>query len=302
MDLNAVALLVKVIEYHSFSKASDKTAVPTSTISRKIAELEVALDMQLLERTTRTLRLTENGRIFYEQIKPLIEALDLARLSLMDKNLRVSGTLRLSVPPGIEESIIIPLLASFKKINPETCIKVIATGTNLKFVEDGIDVALRIGELKDSNFIAHSLVQYKHILVASPEYLLDKKIPVHPDELSGHSLISAGNWYGDAQWKFKKNQHKVVYNINESLSLNHYAAIQLAIKSNMGIGEIPSINGFADLKKGSLIQILPRWALSVYGQETVKLSVVYSANRYNSTLIKNFKNFCVTYFSGADDK
>lgn len=297
MDLNALALFSKIIECNSFSAAAKKTGVSTSSISRKISQLEASLNIQLIERTTRKLRLTEKGRIFFENIQPAIQALNSARLDLLDNNMESSGTLRLSVPNGLEESVVIPLLSGFQHAYPDICLKVLATSTHLKFVEDGIDIALRVGELQDCSLIAHSLLHYEHILVASPEYAAQHRLPCTPAELSQHKIICATNWHNDAQWFFNKNQQTYVFDINESLSLNHYAAILSAAEKSMGIAELPSINCKQAIDQGRLIGVLPDYSLRVYDEKNLKLSIVYTANRYNSRLIKIFKHYCLDHFN-----
>jgi DNA-binding transcriptional LysR family regulator len=296
MDLNAVAIFIGVIECRSFSKASEKTGVSTSSISRKVSELEASLNIQLIERTTRTLRLTEAGRIFYEKILPAVHAIESARLETLDNKQEVRGSLRISVPIGLEQSLIIPLLADFQKQYPEICLKVLASSTNLKFVEDGIDVALRVGELKNSQTIAHTLLEYSHILVASPKYLEHNSVPTHPAELSNHKIICATNWHDDNQWHFVNKKTSFTLDLRESLSLNHYAAIQLAVEKHMGIAELPAVNCIEAIKHNRLIRIMPDWRLSVFEQDILKLSIIYTANRYNSQIIKNFKIFCIKHF------
>ncbi|MFV1985584.1 MAG: LysR family transcriptional regulator, partial [Thiohalomonadales bacterium] len=299
MDLNAMYLFVYVVDYKSFSVASVKTGVPTSSISRKISELEANLNVKLLERTTRQLRLTEKGRIFYENIQPAVNTLYLARQNLVDNDAQDRGTLRITIPPGIEKSVFIPLFEKFKKSFPDIRLKVLITGSELKFIEDGIDIALRIGELENNNLIAITLLEYEHVLVASPGYLNKHGTPVEPIQLNEHHLICGTNWHDTKQWKFVKNQQKFVLDINESLSLNHYAAIQLAIEKDMGIGELPSINCAKEIQQGKLIRVLPDWQFNAYNlakTKKLKLSIVYTANRYNSALIQIFKNFCVDYF------
>ena len=306
MNLNAVALFAKVVEYKSFSKASEKSGVSTSSMSRKISELEANLNVKLLERTTRTLRLTNEGAIFFEKIQPAIYALNSARLDLLDDSSQSKGTLRISVPPGLEDSLIIPLLADFKKQYPEVRLKLIATPANLKFVEDGIDIALRIGNLNDSNNIARTVLTYNHILVASPDYLKNNPIQGNdkqvPPLLDNQKLLCAANWNDNIQWQLSNGKSKHTINIKESLSFNHYVAIQLAAEKGMGIAELPSINCIESIKKGSLIQILPDWKLSVYGEDEIKLSIVYTANRYNSILIQNFKVFSLDFFKSKQEQ
>ncbi len=302
MDFNAMYLFVYVVDYKSFSKASIKTGIPTSSISRKISELEANLNVKLLERTTRQLRMTEKGRIFYENIQPAVNTLYLARQNLVDHEANDSGTLRITIPPGIEKSVFIPLFEKFKKRFPDIRLKVLITGSELKFIEDGIDIALRIGELENNNLIAITLLEYQHLLVASPDYLDKHGTPTEPIALDQHHLICGTNWHDTKQWKFVKKQQKIIFDVNESLSLNHYAAIQLAIEKGMGIGELPSINCSKEIQQGKLIHVLPDWQFSAYNltkTKKIKLSIVYTANRYNSALIKIFKTFCVDYFKPA---
>ena len=296
MDLNSVLLLTKVIEQKSFSKASKITGVPTSTISRKISQLEENLNVQLLERTTRKLRLTEKGRAFYEQTKPAISTLLSAQQKIEDQETDTLGTLRLSVPPGLEKSLVLPLLYKFKKENPHVCLKVMVTPNNLRFVEDGIDVAFRLGELKDSNNIAHTLIEYEHILVASTRYIEHHGLPTNPRELSSHHLISGTNWLNDNQWSFFKDDETITLDIKESISFNHYEVMQLATEKGMGICELPSVNCLNELKNQSLVRVLPAWKLDIYGKHKLCLSIVYTSNRYNSAIIRNFKSFSVNYF------
>ena len=295
MDLNSVFLLARVIEHKSFSKASKATGIPTSTISRKISQLEESLNIQLLERTTRKLRLTEKGNEFYEQTQPAIYTLLSAEKNIINE-INLLGTLRLSIPPGLEKSLLIPLLFAFKEEYPKVCVKVVATGNNLRFVEDGIDVALRLGKLKDSNNIAHTLLEYRHILVASPSYIKQYGAPDRPDDLSNHQLICATNWLNDMKWDFIKDNKMTSLDINESISINHYESMQLAVEKGMGIGELPIINCTESLKHKRLVRILPSWNLNIYGEDKLTLSIIYSSNKYNSKVIKNFKWFCVRYF------
>ncbi len=299
MDFNAIYLFVQVVDCKSFTAASVKTGVPTSSISRKISELEASLNSQLIERTTRQLRLTEKGRKFYDTILPAVNTLNAARQNLVDTETTDSGTLRLTAPPGIERSVIIPLFNKFKQRYPNIRLKVQFTGAQLKFIEDGIDVALRIGELRDSSLIAITLLEYDHILVASPKYLATHGAPESPANLAQHKLICGTNWHDSKQWRFIKNKKTIAIDINESLSLNHYIAIQVALEQGMGIGELPSINCREEIENGKLITVMPDWHLNLFNltkTEKLKLSIVYTANRYNSELIKTFKNFCVNYF------
>ncbi len=171
IDRNAMALFVKVVENHSFSKTAQRENVPVSTVSRKISELEKALGVRLLERSTRQLRMTEVGQDYYDRCRRGLEEFEAANLLITDRQSEVSGTLRISVPPNISDVMVAPLIAGFQALYPNVVFRVLVTDRHVHLIEDGIDLAMRVGELDDSNLVARRLIRYRHLLVASPEYL-----------------------------------------------------------------------------------------------------------------------------------
>ena len=184
-DLNALIIFAKVVEAKSFSEASRRLKMPISTVSRRIAELEDHLGVRLLERSTRGLRLTEIGTEILEHAQrsaEISEAIDNAVSYQLSK---VSGKLRLSAPPSISDSLLAPLVGAFQAAYPEVRVDIFVTDRFVDFIDEGIDLAFRLGTLKDSSLVAQKILTYRHRLVASPAYLERFKPLETPQDLLG---------------------------------------------------------------------------------------------------------------------
>jgi len=290
LDLNAMALFVRVVETKSFSEAAKRVGIPISTVSRKISELEKSLDIRLLERSTRKLRLTEIGQEYYEYCRRGLEEFEAGTLMINDKQSEVSGSLRLSAPPNLAQVLITPMVCAFQEKYPKVNIKILISERNLDLIEDGVDVTLRVGELKDSNLIAQEIMQYRHILVSSKGYLKTAPKLKHPEDLLNHRIVTFSEWYTPTTWKLtnKNKTEKII--VNSSLSINDYAGIIYAVEKGQGIAEIPSIICQSLIHSGKIVEILPSWHLP-----NTKLSIVYSSNRNISRIVRLFIDFCVPH-------
>ena len=273
IDKNAMALFVKVVE---------------NTVSRKISELEKSLGVRLLERSTRQMRTTEIGQDYYERCRRGLEEFEAANLLIDDRQSEVSGTLRISVPPNLSDLIVVPLAAGFQALYPNVIFRVLVTDRRVHLIEDGIDLAMRVGELDDSNLVARPLMRYRHLLVASPGYLKKAGHPEKPQDLNDHPLIAFSPWFGEPVWPLtdKKRVENVL--VKSGFSINDYNGIQRAVLDGSGIGEIPSIVCGKELEAGRLVEVMPNWQFSA-----VTLSAVYSARLNLSRVVRLFKDFCV---------
>jgi len=294
-DLNAMALFVSVVEHKSFSEASKRLAVPISTVSRKVSELEKYLGVRLLQRSTRSLRLTELGSEYYQYCRRGLEEFEAGALIINDRQSEVSGTLRISIPPNLSEVLVTPIVCAFQNSYPKTSVKVLVTERNVDLIEDGVDIALRVGELKDSSMIARRLFMYRHLLVASPDYLEQFGIPSHPDELSTHRLISFIGWQDQVSWEFVNNQQKHRVAVECCLSINEMTGVQFAAESGQGIAEIPALICGSALQQGTLVEVMPKWKFAA-----TQLSVVYPSRRNTSRLVKLFMDSCFDYIESKN--
>ena len=288
IDKNAMALYVKVVENNSFSRAADREGIPVSTVSRKISELEKALGVRLLERSTRRLRMTEIGQNYYQRCRRGLEEFDSANLMVTDQQAEVSGRLRLSVPPSLSDVVIIPLIEAFQALYPNAIVNCLVTDRHVNHIEDGVDISLRVGDLKDSSLVARRLLRYRSVLVASPGYLERAGTPSHPNELPLHALVAFSRWEPAVTWVLENNGETHKVNVQPRIAINDYAGVQSAVINGLGISEIPSILCGLALQDGRLVEVMPEWQFS-----PVTLSAVYPSNRNLSRLVRLFKDFCV---------
>ncbi|VAW73507.1 Transcriptional regulator, LysR family [hydrothermal vent metagenome] len=287
-DLNATALFVKVVEYKSFSEASRRLGVPISTVSRKVSDLEKTLGVRLLERSTRQLRLTELGQDYYAYCRRGIEEIETGTLMLSERQAEISGTLRLSIPPGLADRLIVPLASAFQEAYPAVTIRILITERMVDFIQDAVDLALRVGDLKDSSLVARPLIHYRHVLVSSPGYLDAFGLPAHPRDLSAHRMITFNGWFDNASLKLIKGRKAHRVKVEGVLALNDYAGILSAVESGQGIAEIPSIICGEALHDGRLVEVMPDWRFA-----PTMLSAVYPGNRNLSRIVRLFKDFCI---------
>jgi len=290
IDQNAMALYVKVVENKSFSRAARREGVPVSTISRKISELEKALGVRLLERSTRQLRMTEIGQDYYQRCRRGLEEFETANLMVKDQQAEVSGRLRLSVPPSLSDVVFIPLIEAFQVLYPNAIVNCLVTDRHVNHIEDGIDISLRVGDLKDSSLVARPLLRYRSVLVASPGYLKRAGAPSHPNELPLHALVAFSRWEAAVTWILENNGEAYKVNVQPRIAMNDFTGVQSAAVNGLGVSEIPSIVCGQKLQDGSLVEVIPDWQFS-----PVTLSAVYPSNRNLSRLVRLFKDFCVEH-------
>src|SRR6202047_316270 len=201
-NLNSLALFAAVIDAKSFSRAAQRLKVPTSTVSRRIADLEKELGARLLERSTRKLRPTDLGA----QVLALAHqsadiAQEVANIAT-DHTSGTAGLLRLSAPPSISDSLLSPLISGFQTEFPKISVQIFITERVLDLIADGVDISFRVGtKLEDSTVVARRVLTYRHQLVASPGYLERFGWPKSPDDLLAHRLLAFSFWKRRNTWR-----------------------------------------------------------------------------------------------------
>src|SRR5260370_24454233 len=196
-DLNSLMIFAKVVEANSFSEAARRLSMPTSTVSRRIAELEGELDVRLLERSTRSLRLTDVGSEVLEHAQRTAELSDAVDNIVSNVVSNVSGVLRLSAPPSISDSLVVPLVNAFQASYPNVRVSIFVTARFLDQIAEGIDLVFTRGMLADSSLIARTILTYRHQLIANTAYLKKHKPPTTPQHLLGNRLLACS--YGNPQ-------------------------------------------------------------------------------------------------------
>jgi DNA-binding transcriptional LysR family regulator len=287
-DLNSLVVFAKVVEANSFSEAARRLNMPISTVSRRIAELEDQLGVRLLERSTRNLRLTDPGREVFEhavraaQLRDAIESVVSSRLS------DISGTLRLSAPPSLSDTLLTPLAIAFQRQHPNLRIQILVTERFVEHIADGVDLVFRLGALRDSSLVARRILTYRHQLVASPAYLKDCKPPRMPKDLLDHRLLSFSHWKPDSTWTFvhQNGRDKETLTFQPYLAMNDFAGLAPALLMGSGIGELPPVIQPQLMREGRLVEVMPDWHF-----RTFNLSLVHLGNRHISKPCRLFKEF-----------
>ncbi len=290
-----MALFAKVVQFKSFSETSKRLGVPISTVSRKVSELEKFLGVRLLERSTRKLRLTELGEEYYLYCARGLEEFDKGALIINDRQAEVAGTLRLSIPPSLSETLIAPVLCAYQNLYPNIFIKTLVTERYVDLIEDGVDIALRVGKLSDSSLIARPMLVYRHLLVATPEYVETHGNPNHPEDLKQHRLITFGGWHEQVVLKLSSSTSSVSITIRSSLSINEMSGILYSAEIGHGIADLPAPLCDKALKKGRLIEILPEWRFA-----PTTLWAICPSKRHTLRMISLFMDFCRSQFESQN--
>ena len=189
-DLNSLLIFAQVVESSSFVKAARYLQIPTSTVSRRIAELEKQLGVRLIDRSTRRLRLTDVGSEVLEHAQRTAELSDAVTNIASNHASKVSGNLRISAPPSISDSLLAPVIVRFQQQYPDVRVQVFITERVVDQIAEGIDLAFRVGELEDSTLVVRHVLTYRHQLVASPIYFERRKPPKRPADLKQHRLLA----------------------------------------------------------------------------------------------------------------
>lgn len=232
--LEAMSVLLAAVESGSLSKASRKLRLPLATVSRKVAELEAHLSATLLIRSAKGLELTPAGRSYVASVKSILEQLTEAERAAAGEYTQPKGELSVTAPVMFGRLHVLPVIAQFLSAFPEVSIELVLTDRVTHFMDDQVDVALRVGLLPDSNLIATRLGTIRRIVCASPAYLSTNGTPLTPEDLKGHSMISFEGVSSPSTWSFATSGNECSVSFRSRLSVN---TIDAAIEAGLcGIG------------------------------------------------------------------
>ena len=287
-DLNALVIFARVIEASSFSEAARRLNMPVSTVSRRIAELEDQLGVRLLERSTRSLRLTEIGREILEHARQGKELSNAVDNIVSQQASTVTGLLRLSSPPSISDTLLAPIIRAFQETYPKVRVQALVTDRHVDHIAEGVDLTFRLGALKDSALVAQPVLSYRHQLVASPAYLAAQMAPQTPQDLLGHRLLTFSHWNPENSWTFVRTggtEQKTLAFLPQ-LSMNDYAGLAAALLAGAGIGDLPPVVQPELVRDGRLVEVMPDWRFRRF-----ELSVVHLGKRHIAKPVRLFKEF-----------
>ncbi len=288
MDLNSLVAFARIVDAGSFTEAARRMKMPTSTLSRRVSDLEDQLGVRLLDRSTRRLRLTDVGAELLEHAERGAQVSDAVSSIASNFSATVSGKLRLSAPPSISDSLLAPLINGFQAQYPDVKVQVLIAERAIDHIADGVDLIFRIGQLSDSPLVGRKLLSYRHQLLASPAYL--KKFPPirHPQDLLKHRLLSFARWKPRDRWIFEHvdGTKKETLFFDPYLSMNDYAGLAPAILTGAGVGELPPVVLPGLSRKDSLVELMPKWRF-----RTFDLWLLHLSKKNLSQAVRAFREY-----------
>ena len=289
-DLNDTLVFVKVVEQGSFIAAARTLRLPKTTVSRKVQELEARLGAQLLHRTTRKLGLTEAGNVYYEHSQRIARELDEAESAVSQLQGGPRGWLRITAPYSLGIERIAPLLGEFHARHPEVRVEMLLANESLDMIDKELDVALRIGNLPDSNLIARKLTVLRTQVYASPAYLERHGEPLHPDELQHHRTLSYAKFRrnGVHLWPLADGESQADYRVDPVLVANDPAALMGALLCGEGLMLASDVSIKRHAEQGSVRRVLAGW-----NGPQMELNAVYPRGRVQSPKVRAFVDFLV---------
>jgi len=254
-DLNDVRVFVAVVESEGFSKAAKVLGLPTSTVSRRVARLEQALGVRLLQRTTRKLSLTELGYRYFERCSRVLSELADAGREVEEAQETPRGRVRVTAP--VDLSPVSVLVARFLDRYEHVRVELDLTNRRVDLVEEGYDVALRAGAMPDSSLVAHKLEDSPMSLVASSGYAERYGLPNTMEELSSHSCVVFGALGPRTTWQLRDARGQRSVSVSGRIAVNHLTAAKSAAMAGLGIGMVPRAFCVKELARGELVHVLP---------------------------------------------
>ena len=279
---------VTVADLRGFAPAARKLKLSPSAVTRLIAALEERLGARLLQRTTRSVTLTDAGARYLERIRRILADVEEAEIAAEGERTRPSGRLVISAPVGFGRLHVSPMVTAYLKRYPEVSGELRLEDRVINLVEDGIDLAVRIGQLADSSLVARQVGEMRRIMVASPAYLKAHGEPKTPEALVSHQTIQFGATSGSAEWRFVENGPEIRVNYAPRLLTNSAdAAIQYA-EQDGGLTRVMAYQAAESLKAGRLKIVLAK-----FEQPPLPIHIVYPTSRLLSAKVRTFIDLVV---------
>ncbi len=261
LDLNDLRVYVRVVDRGGFSVAARELRVPTSTVSRTIARLEAGTGTRLLQRTPRSVRVTNEGRALYASVRDAVEALERAVLSLEPSTRGPRGLLRVTAAVDLATSFLADVAVAFTERHPLVQLDLVATNRSVNVVEEGFDVAVRAAaRLPDSSLVAKKIGDLEHALYASPGYVQKHGAPSSPAELARHACIVFRAPDLARTWRLHAGSDTVEVQVRARLGGDDFGYVRAATLAGGGVALMPRLMSAKDEAAGRLVRVLPSYA------------------------------------------
>lgn len=294
-QFSALKAFVSVVDDGGFAKSARRAGMATSSVTRQVNGLEEHLGTQLLNRSTRSVTLTDAGERYYEQAVRILEDVEEADRSISEADGPPRGILRVSLPVGFARLHIAPAISEFLQACPAIELDITMTDSIVNLVEERVDLAIRIGSLQSSSLIARRLASMYLLVCASPDYLKSNGEPTKPADLSGHNCLSFSHANVDRSWNFSGPVGNDRVEVQGNLRSNNSEMLLESAICGAGIVLLPSWLAGRDVEAGRLQAILTDWEASITGPDA-GIYAVYQPNRRGSKKVRAFIDFFATRF------
>ncbi len=292
--LQAMEVFVQVVDAGGFTRAAENMQLPKATVSTLIQSLETALAVKLLHRTTRHVSVTADGAAYYERCLRILSDVREAEESLSRTRLSPSGRLRVDAPTGLSSEVIVPALPDFFARYPDILLELGSSDRTVDLIEEGVDCAVRGGQLGDSSLIARRVGIMHFITCATPGYLATYGKPMHPNELVRHRCVN----YFSARtgkifdWDFTRDGERVQVALPGMIAVNDTNSYIAAGLAGLGIVQMPGFLMEPMLNDGRFETLLEDWS-----SDPLPVHVVYPQNRHLSAKVRVFVEWVAELFS-----
>ncbi|MCT8344389.1 MULTISPECIES: LysR family transcriptional regulator [Photorhabdus] len=259
--LRAISVFRRVVELGSFKAAAQDLGLSKAAVSKNINQLEEYLKSPLINRTTRNMHITANGRNYYHQVCNILDELENADLSVIETSHTLTGSIKVSIPMSMGLKALNPLICQFMHTHPSISVEVVMIDKYIDFIEHGIDVAIRGGgELSDSSLRSRKLIKVPRVLCASPAYIEASEKILIPENLTSHNCLVYSLSSSPRRWIFhNQNDVKVVDLKPGTYVVNNGLALKQAALSGHGVILLPELLVTDELLSGKLARLLPEW-------------------------------------------
>ncbi|MFL9884087.1 LysR family transcriptional regulator [Paraburkholderia agricolaris] len=288
MDLlAAMRIYVRVVERGNMSRAARDLGIGQPAVSERIERLEQHLGVKLLRRSTRVVSCTDEGNLFYERSKQVIDAADDACAAVSQDDRTLRGLLRIAAPQGLGEVVLPRILLGIREQHPQLNIDLILNDHIVDPITEGVDISLRLGELSAGNFIARPLGHVRRVLVAAPSYLERYGVPDHPNDLVAHSFIRVMNLFGDGMLRLLDERESLIAApVTATISLSHWRPVYELLIAGGGIGVLQEPMCAQAMERGDLIRLLSRYTVPGFDLNALLARPIPSRARAIMTILE----------------
>lgn len=297
MDIETLALFKEVMRARNFTDIARARGIAPSSVSRAISGLENELGIRLFQRSTRKLEPTEAGMVYFERISPLLDELQSARQVAADLSEEPEGTLRVTASTVYGEMHIVPLLPEIAQRYPALTIELLLTDAYLDLIEERIDLAIRLGALPDSSFVARQLKKMTFYIGASPAYIEKYGAPAEPQQVALHNCLIFPRTGYNSNWLFRDDAG-TVYDIpidGKCLITNSQAIRQCAL-AGMGLVLLPDWLIGEDIRSGALVRLFENYTVTATDYDGA-IWLMYPSRKYIPLKARVFMDFLLKAFS-----